>query len=116
MSLLHFFLTLDLDTASPNNWLNDTLWLTLAYHTWRAPLLINSNWWLLFKDDPNAPTPTENEPAPRQDVAIKQGSPDTSKRTIQRAEVQKENVTEWQVRRAAWLVSRFLEFKSKLDK
>ncbi|KAL7423876.1 hypothetical protein Q5752_001461 [Cryptotrichosporon argae] len=55
----------DLDHVSPHNWLDDTLWLALAYHTWRAPLLVNSNWWLLFKPDPaNPPAPVAVRSAP----------------------------------------------------
>jgi carnitine O-acetyltransferase len=34
----------DLDQISPHNWLDDSIWLKKAYHEWRVPLLINSNW------------------------------------------------------------------------
>ncbi|OCF34330.1 carnitine acetyltransferase [Kwoniella heveanensis BCC8398] len=81
----------DLDHVSPNNWLNDTLWLGLAYHTWRAPLLVNSNWWLLFAPDPQDPAPPMYS------------SSSTS-----------EWINDWQIRRAAWMARRFAEFRTKL--
>eukprot|EP00835_Amoeboradix_gromovi_P000535 NODE_19_length_39463_cov_0.396073.p3 type:complete len:609 gc:universal NODE_19_length_39463_cov_0.396073:15860-17686(+) len=34
--------------ATQDNWL-DKLWLDIGYHQWRAPLMINSNWWILIK-------------------------------------------------------------------
>ncbi|KAG8889405.1 hypothetical protein FRB98_004498 [Tulasnella sp. 332] len=83
---------IDLDHASPDNWLNDTLWLKKAYHEWRAPLLINSNWWLLFYDDPTIP-----EPLRRQGLADGE-------------------LSDWQIRRAAWLTSRLIIFKEKIDR
>ena len=44
-----------LDKSSPHNWLDDNFWLYKAYLEWRAPLLINSNWWLLFQDEAEIP-------------------------------------------------------------
>ncbi|KAK4687387.1 hypothetical protein P7C73_g2745, partial [Tremellales sp. Uapishka_1] len=119
----------DLDHVSPNNWLNDTLWLPLAYHTWRAPLLINSNWWLLFKPDPLDPPPpsvsslsTTPDPSPSQ--AVEQGSQGGGKSWLAQKEkrekvdydevVEREPVTDWQIQKAAWVVSRFAEFRSRL--
>nr|XP_019043447.1 carnitine acetyltransferase [Kwoniella bestiolae CBS 10118]OCF22377.1 carnitine acetyltransferase [Kwoniella bestiolae CBS 10118] len=96
----------DLDHVSPNNWLNDTLWLGLAYHTWRAPLLVNSNWWLLFAPDPSDPAP----PAQESKNGKFDGSVDWEK------VVRREWITEWQVRKAAWLARRFAEFRTKLLK
>ncbi|KAI3614952.1 carnitine acetyltransferase [Moniliophthora roreri] len=75
-----------LDRESPNNWLNDNFWLK-TYLEWRAPLLVNSNWWLAFYDDdlhPITPVPVAGH-------------------------------TNWQMKRAAWLVHRTLEFKNKVD-
>lgn len=43
----------DVDRASPNNWLDDTIWIKAAYHSWRVPLPVNSNWWILFAHDPD---------------------------------------------------------------
>ncbi|RKO93566.1 acyltransferase ChoActase/COT/CPT, partial [Blyttiomyces helicus] len=37
------------DNAQEESWLED-LWLDQAYLGWRAPTLINSNWWTQFKD------------------------------------------------------------------
>ncbi|KAE9396639.1 hypothetical protein BT96DRAFT_941520 [Gymnopus androsaceus JB14] len=48
----------------------------------RAPLLVNSNWWLVFNDDPLHPSEEHN----------------TS------------GFTDWQIQRAAWLARRTLEF------
>ncbi|KAG9007905.1 hypothetical protein FRB94_013852 [Tulasnella sp. JGI-2019a] len=82
----------DLDHASPDNWLNDTLWLKKAYHEWRAPLLIYSNWWLLFHDDPTIPEPLRQQ-------GLTEGE-----------------LSDWQIRRAAWLISRLVIFKEKIDR
>ncbi|KAK7050876.1 hypothetical protein VNI00_004988 [Paramarasmius palmivorus] len=76
-----------LDRKSPHNWLDDNFWLKKTYMEWRAPLLVNSNWWLAFCDDdihPTTPTPASEH-------------------------------TDWQLKRAAWLLHRTLEFKDKVD-
>ncbi|KAG8935954.1 hypothetical protein FRC02_005429 [Tulasnella sp. 418] len=83
---------IDLDSCSPNNWLNDNFWIKKAYHEWRAPLPINSNWWLLFHDDTTIPQ------------EIRDSIP------------QEGSFSDWQIRRAAWLVGRFTDFKDKLDR
>ena len=44
-----------MDRTTPSNWLDDGFWLKVAYHGWRVPLPINSNWWLLMADDANIP-------------------------------------------------------------
>lgn len=49
-----------LDKGSPHNWLDDNFWLKKAYLEWRAPLLINSNWWLIFQDDTEIPESAKN--------------------------------------------------------
>ncbi|KAG0260950.1 hypothetical protein BG011_001456, partial [Mortierella polycephala] len=57
---------LDVDRAAPDNWLDDTWWISKAYHEWREPLLINSNWYILMRNDLNHPTvfhSTEENPA-----------------------------------------------------
>lgn len=76
----------ELDRASPDNWLDDNFWLK-SYLQWRAPLLINSNWWLVFNDDPLHPS--------EEDLVS--------------------GFTEWQLQRAAWLVHRTLGFKDKVE-
>nr|GAT46572.1 predicted protein [Mycena chlorophos] len=80
---------LALDRASPNNWLDDNFWTNKAYLEWRAPLLVNSNWWLAFLDDNRIPAHAKHEHA---------------------------HITPWQVRRGAWLVHRVLQFKGLLDR
>ncbi|WWD20394.1 hypothetical protein CI109_104870 [Kwoniella shandongensis] len=128
----------DLDHVSPNNWLNDTLWLALAYHTWRAPLLINSNWWLLFAPDPQDPQPptySSNSSSlaspisvpphhPSKDVPA--GSQSGGQEWIDanggrldppilyEKVTKREWMSDWQVRRAAWIARRFSEFRTKL--
>lgn len=44
-----------MDRSSPSNWLDDAFWLKNAYHSWRVPLPINSNWWILLADDAGIP-------------------------------------------------------------
>ncbi|KAJ7067046.1 Choline/Carnitine o-acyltransferase-domain-containing protein [Mycena amicta] len=80
---------LALDRASPNNWLDDNFWTNKAYLEWRAPLLINSNWWLAFLDDDRIPAHAKEE---------------------------QDDITPWQIRRGAWLVHRVLQFKNLLDR
>ncbi|KAJ6609216.1 carnitine acetyltransferase [Mycena sp. CBHHK59/15] len=80
---------LAIDRASPYNWLNDNFWINKAYLEWRAPLLVNSNWWLAFHDDDQIPASAIAEMA---------------------------GITPWQVRRSAWLTHRFLCFKDQLDR
>lgn len=85
-----------LDRVSPNNWLDDSIWLKKAYHEWRAPVLVNSNWWLSFKNDPTVP----------QEVLL--GS--------SLAAIGETGINLWQIRRAAWLTHRVLEFKEQLQR
>ena len=125
----------DLDHVSPHNWLNDTLWTGLAYHTWRAPLLVNSNWWLLFAPDPkDLPPPAQisspsstsvPDPNPDQDrIAGSQGGGDQWLASHEKLEslpsydlaVRREDVTGWQIRRSAWIARRFAEFRAKLQR
>lgn len=81
-----------LDKASPNNWLDDNFWIYKAYLEWRAPLLINSNWWVSVSDDTLIPE------------SARVGESSDSRGGI----------TFWQVRRAAWMLHRVLEFKDKI--
>lgn len=83
---------IDADRAQPSNWLDDAYWLRIAYHSWRVPLPINSNWWLLCAHDANVPkNVTDSRPA--------QGE-----------------FTNWQVRRAAVMAVRLMDFKERLDR
>ncbi|KAF8525799.1 acyltransferase ChoActase/COT/CPT [Hysterangium stoloniferum] len=78
----------ELDAASPHNWLDDNFWMKETYLRGRSSLLIHSNWWCLFQPDPTIPTFSY---AQRQ-------------------------YSFWQVRRAAWLVRRCLEYRDNLEK
>ncbi|TIC64247.1 acyltransferase ChoActase/COT/CPT [Wallemia mellicola] len=80
----------DVEKASPTNWLDDRWWIKVAYHTDRSPLLINSNWWLLYKDDPSIPDSVKKNKNER-------------------------GFTNWQILRAAWLTRGLLHIKSVLD-
>ncbi|KAI0044041.1 acyltransferase ChoActase/COT/CPT [Auriscalpium vulgare] len=85
---------IELDRSSPRNWLDDNIWLKKAYHEWRAPLLVNSNWWLAFFNDTTVPV----------DV-LREHSPSTAS-----------GLNAWQIRRAAWLIHRTIDFKDKLER
>ncbi|KAI0694621.1 acyltransferase ChoActase/COT/CPT [Cytidiella melzeri] len=85
-----------LDKASPNNWLDDNIWLKKVYHEWRAPLLVNSNWWLTFMNDPTVP------------AAVLSGKEENS--------IGNTGITSWQIRRATWLVHRLLDFRERLQR
>ncbi|CAE6415782.1 unnamed protein product, partial [Rhizoctonia solani] len=92
----------DLDNASENNWLDDNLWMKKAYHEWRAPLLINSNWWLLFHHDTTIPDHIKSHDGTSsltEGVKLPTGG----------------EIGDWQIRRAAWLAARFMNFKERLD-
>ncbi|KAI0787668.1 acyltransferase ChoActase/COT/CPT [Fomes fomentarius] len=83
---------IELDKSSPHNWLDDTIWLKKAYHEWRAPLIVNSNWWLALGDDDCVPN------------AVRYSSQERT------------GYTYWQVRKAAWLVHRTLDFAAQLKR
>ncbi|KZP07662.1 CoA-dependent acyltransferase [Athelia psychrophila] len=53
---------LDKSPASPHNWLDDTIWIMMAYHEWREPPPVNSNWWLTFLNDPALPAHAQAVP------------------------------------------------------
>ena len=87
--LIPFFLAPALDKVSPFNWLDDNFWMNKAYLEWRAPLLVNSNWWLAFADDSVMPR-----------SALSGETNDNRAGT-----------TFWQLRRASWLLHRMLKFR-----
>ncbi|KIM84067.1 hypothetical protein PILCRDRAFT_6374 [Piloderma croceum F 1598] len=89
--------------SSPHNWLDNNIWMKKAYHEPRAPLPVNSNWWLTFLNDENVPEVVRRIPAGTVYTEIPT-SPSWA------------GVTPWQVRRAAWLVSRILDFKERTDR
>lgn len=82
----------DIDRITPNNWLDDHFWLNIAYHSWRVPLPVNSNWWLLMKEDMNIP------------------------QNFRSSVPEEGQFTDWQVRRAAKLTQRLIDFKIRLDR
>jgi len=83
---------IDLDRRSPHNWLDDNYWIKLAYHAVRSPLPIHSNWWILLKHDRHIPS------------AVIETLPEPGR------------FTDWQLRRAATLIHRFMLFKGMLDR
>lgn len=97
---------------SPYNWLDDSIWIKKAYHEWRVPLPVNSNWWLAFLNDrgvpaihrviPHCPPVSQDNVTQTTTVAV-DGEGDWA------------GVTPWQVRRAALLVWRILDFKDRLS-
>jgi hypothetical protein len=81
---------LDLDQRSPNNWLDDNFWMKKMYLEWRSPLLVHSDWWLALQNDSTIPEITFDKSKPV--------------------------ITPWQVRRAAWMLHRLLDFKARLER
>ncbi|KAG1887013.1 acyltransferase ChoActase/COT/CPT [Suillus subluteus] len=79
----------ELDARSPHNWLDDNIWTNHAYLSWRAPLLINSNWWLTFINDPSIPE------------------------SILRGDT-RSGIEPWQVRRAACILHRVLDWRARM--
>ncbi|OBZ82962.1 Carnitine O-acetyltransferase [Choanephora cucurbitarum] len=81
---------IDLDRASPNNWLEDNFWLRKE---WREPLMVNSNWYILGQKDINHP---------KQLIA---------NRGIQPSRL----FSHFQIKRAAHMIRRGLEYKEFID-
>lgn len=86
-----------LDKASPRNWLDDNIWLKKAYHEWRSPLLVHSNWWLALRYDRGVPE-------------------EVIRGTMLGEDIGHTGINRWQIRRAAWYAWRVLEFKTKLQR
>lgn len=59
--------------------------------------MINSNWWLSFINDSNVPEDVLRNGVPMQSLL-------------------NTGLTRWQVRRAAWLLHRVLDFKAQLER
>lgn len=114
----------DVDATTPNNWLDDRFWLQKAYHEWRVPLLINSNWWLMFAPDTSLQTEADithagdaSSYASASLADLASISQDTGKPIDYSALL---GPARWEsldlgLRRAAWLTWRFVEFKTRLD-
>ncbi|KAI8807159.1 acyltransferase ChoActase/COT/CPT [Cladochytrium replicatum] len=81
---------IDYEKTQPCSWL-EQIWLDNAYLTYREPGLINVNWWLVCKDHPFQPKDLLSKPPP------------------------KGVLTDFQIQRAAGLVSNLLNFKDQLD-
>ena len=79
----------------PHNWL-DYWWLKYAYHSWRDPLLINSNWFINFCD---YPSPAHRELLQKTRGRFERGS-----------------FTSFQVMRAAGLITNMLNYKDLIDR
>lgn len=86
---------LALEKESPHNWLDDNFWLKIAYHSWRSPLIVNSNWWLSFINDAAVPK------------AVLKGN-------VASYEVASTGVSSWQIRRATWLTYRLIELRARM--
>lgn len=95
---------LDVDQTTESNWFDDRFWLQKAYHEWRAPLLINSNWWLMFRADDGTP----------KEIADDLG--DAPAWTPEAVTAQPWKHAEWGIRRATWLTYRMALYKLALDK
>ncbi|KAJ1649399.1 hypothetical protein IWQ61_009505, partial [Dispira simplex] len=80
--------------TQPTSWL-ETWWLNGAYLTWREPLVINSNYFILGKDDPNQP-PFDDQHNPRQGIP-------------------KGTFTPFQIRRAAHLIHEALNYMEIIE-
>ncbi|WFD26088.1 carnitine O-acetyltransferase [Malassezia nana] len=93
----------DVDQTSENNWFDDRFWLQKAYHEWRVPLVVNSNWWNMFIDDPSMPKSL----ADRSDAAA---------HTQQAIDLQNWDNLEWGLRRATWIIYRAVLYKIALDR
>ncbi|WFD30810.1 carnitine O-acetyltransferase [Malassezia sp. CBS 17886] len=94
---------LDVDQTTPNNWLDDRYWLLKAYHEWRAPLLINSDWWLELAADADTPADVVNDPG---------AAPAFSEAAIT---TQTWDQAQWGLRRATWLLYRAALYKLAID-
>ncbi|KAI8924064.1 acyltransferase ChoActase/COT/CPT [Entophlyctis helioformis] len=81
--------------AQPSSWLEDW-WLRLAYLSWREPLLINSNWFLLTAPHPDTPR-----------ALMTDGD---------RARPATGQFTDFQLLRAAGFVSNLVTFKDMLER
>jgi carnitine O-acetyltransferase len=81
------------DKTAPGSWL-EGWWLQLAYLSWRESVLINSNWYMIVNNHPDAPKELLTEGHPSR----KNGE-----------------VTQYQISRVAGAVSRFLDYKDLID-
>ncbi|CAG8509740.1 1973_t:CDS:10 [Racocetra persica] len=85
---------IDIDRISPNNWLDDNWWIKKAYQEWRVSVVVNSNWFHLYVDDSNTP---------REYFSVNNGVKPRG------------HFLEFQIKRAAHLINKLLEYKSLID-
>lgn len=102
----------DVDRTSPNNWLDDRFWLQKAYHEWRVPLLVNSNWWLMMRADPNTPAAKLEDPSTKSEAV---GSLTFDEDMSEVLGTNDWIDCEWGIRRATWLIYRLLHFKVRIE-
>lgn len=93
---------LDVDATTPHNWLDDRFWLQKAYHEWRVPLLINSNWWLMFLNDPSVPREIAEHPG------------DAPAYTREAVDTQNWEHLPYGLRRATWFIYRMLLYRQMI--
>ncbi|EPB92959.1 hypothetical protein HMPREF1544_00033 [Mucor circinelloides 1006PhL] len=85
---------IDIDRASPTNWLEDNFWLKKAYLEWREPLMVNSNWYILGQVDAGHP-----------------------KQLLAHRGVQPHKLfSKFQISRAAHMIHRGLQYKEIIDR
>ncbi|ORX46745.1 acyltransferase ChoActase/COT/CPT [Hesseltinella vesiculosa] len=82
---------IDMDQNSPFNWLEDNFWIKKAYLEWREALMVNSNYYILGKDDDHHP------------AELLQGLPTGQ-------------FSQFQLRRAASLIYWALDYKEILER
>lgn len=113
----------DVDVSTPNNWLDDRYWLQKAYHEWRVPLLVHSNWWFMFTPDKTLQSQADWEHAGDASEYASASLAGLAKIAQEDAPIDTSALlgpAKWDsldlgVRRAAWLVWRYVEFKLRLD-
>ena len=91
----------DVDQTTENNWFDDRFWLLKAYHEWRAPLLVNSNWWNMFLPDPCMPA----------ELSERVDAPAYTQEAI---DLQNWDGIEYGLRRATWITYRATLYKLSL--
>ncbi|KAI9342909.1 acyltransferase ChoActase/COT/CPT [Obelidium mucronatum] len=75
------------DKTQPGSWLSNW-WLALAYHSWRESVLVNSNWYIIFRNADGAESADQSGPR---------------------------DFTALQVKRAANLTAGCLDYKDRID-
>lgn len=87
----------NVDQEEPYSWL-ERWWLRVAYHSWREPLIVNSNWYMIAAPHPSTPK------------SILDPNSSTRKNLEKKG-----NFSSWQVKRAAGIINYLLDFKDNLE-